>query len=207
MDRRGEPLIPKSPLPDLFGPQTGLWRDNFGRSDISETDPKDKELIQSLKEFGWPKELEAVHDEYGVSLPGGRREAVAKMLGIEPVIRVIKFGDGPAADAARAALKIASNVGTKPFTPEQRRRMATDLYGDGTKFSMPEIGKLLKVSVMTVSRDLRGLTDAKPPKEKGDLDPGKETKPDPTPEPSPVAEQPNHHLMGSPRIHRGTPTA
>jgi ADP-ribose pyrophosphatase YjhB (NUDIX family) len=55
----------------LTPPQTGLWADNFG------------------------------HGEYGVSLTGGCRSAVAKMLGIDPVIRVITFGDGPAADAQR----------------------------------------------------------------------------------------------------------
>jgi hypothetical protein len=59
--------------------------DNFGRGDIDEK--RDRELIASLRENGWPKGLEAIHDERGVSLAGGRREAVAKMLGIEPVIR------------------------------------------------------------------------------------------------------------------------
>ena len=105
-----EPLVQKSTLPDLFSPETGLWADNFGRGDIDEK--KDKELIQSLKNFGWPKGLEAIYDEHGVSLTGGRREAVAKMLGIEPAIRVVTFGDGPAADAQRTALKVASNLGS-----------------------------------------------------------------------------------------------
>ena len=184
--RNGEPLISKSqPLPDLFSPEAGLWNDNFGRGDI---DPKkDRELIQSLREFGWPKGLEAIHDERGVSLTGGRREAVARMPGIEPVIRVITFGDGPAADAQRAALKIASNLGGKPWSPEQRKQIAADLYGDGTKFSMEEVAKQLNVAISTVSRDLRGFADAKPPKSRGGR-PRKKSKGDPEPEPQPEPE-------------------
>ena len=80
----------------------------------------------------------------------------------------------------RAALAIASNVGAKPLiTAADRKKIAADLYGDGTKFSMTEIAELLKVSAMTVSRDLRGLTDVKPPKEKG----GRPSKPKPEPTP------------------------
>ncbi len=71
----GEPLVRTRVLPDPFTPQTGLWADNFGHGDIDEK--KDAELIRSLREFGWPKGLEAIHDEYGVSLTaaqGGRRQ-------------------------------------------------------------------------------------------------------------------------------------
>ena len=177
-----EPPEPPKPLPDLFSPEKGLWNDNFGRGDIDEK--TDAELIESLREFGWPKGLEAIHDEYGASLTGGRREAVAKMLGIEPVIRVIKFGDGPEADAERAKVKIASNVGGKGWSPEDRQRIAATLYGDGTEFTMAEIAKRFNVATKTISRDLSGLTNVKRDPKRGGRPPTpKPAKPAPKPEP------------------------
>ena len=56
--------------------------------------------------------------------------------------------------------------------------MAADLHGDGTKFTMAEIGSVLRVSAMQVSRDLRGLTDVKPPAQRGGRPP-KESAPQP----------------------------
>lgn len=184
-DNYGEPLIRKSPLPDLFHPETGLWKDNSRVSPHS----KIKELRQSMEATGWNPSLPAIADEHGVIIVGHGRLQVAKELGIEPVIVTRVFGDDPAGHAARTALAAASNVGASPLTAEDRRKHAEDLWGDGTRFTMTEIGKLLNVATKTISRDLSGLTSVKPPKERGGR-PRKETKPDPTPEPSPVAEQP-----------------
>jgi hypothetical protein len=63
--------------------------------------------------------------------------------------------------------------------------MAADLWGDGTRFTMEEIGKTLKVSTMTVSRDLRGLTCVKPTVAQQNRG-GRPRKPEPEPwEPKP----------------------
>lgn len=173
------PLVPKQVLPDLFGPETGLWRDN-----VRSAMPADsKDLALSMEAHGWIPHLPAIADENGVVIIGHRRLQVAAELGITPVMRTIAFGEGPAADAARAALAIASNIGSKPFTPEDRKKIAADLYLSG-KFTQTEIGKLLKVSAKTVSYDLRGFTQVKPPKERG----GRPRKPkateeEPTPPP------------------------
>ena len=189
--RNGEPLVRKSPLPDLFGPGTGLWVNNSRSIDPSEH----KDLRQSMQALGWLKHLPAIGcKRTEVIIVGHRRKAVAEALGIEPVIEWVDFGEGPAAEAAKAALAIASNRGGKPLSPADRTKIAADLYGDGnTKFTMQEIGKLLNVSAKTISYDLRGFTKVKPPKSRGGRPrnkPTPEPQPEPQPEPEPEPETP-----------------
>ena len=146
----GEPLVRARALPDLFTPETGLWANNV-RSFSAEGL---KELCESMGQLGWLPELPGVKDENDVIIVGHRRDAVAKELGIEPVFKTVHFGEGVAADAAKAALAIASNVGAEKISPADRKKIAADLYGSG--WSMAKIGELLKVAAITVSRDLRG---------------------------------------------------
>ncbi len=183
---RGEPLIRKRTLPDLFNPQTGAWREN-SRSADSKDDAKDEELLSSMEQFGWLPDLPAIRDENGVVIVGHRRLAVAAELGIKPVITTVNFGAGEDADARRAALAIASNLGGKPLSPADRKQIARTLYGDGTTtWTMTRIGKLLKVATKTISRDLSGLTDVKPDPKRG----GRPRKPPPAFMPPPFAELP-----------------
>ena len=180
----GELLIRGPVLPDLFSPKTGSWSENI-RSFEPE---KLKELRESMEQFGWLRELPGVKDENDVIIVGHRRDAVAKELGIEPVFKTVHFGEGVAADAAKAALAIASNVGAEKISPANRKKIAADLYGSG--WSMAGIGELLKVATMTVSRDLSRFNNVKPRPERGGR-PRK--KPEPKPEPideDTVAEQP-----------------
>ena len=58
----------------------------------------DSELSISLR-GGWDENLPAIKDEHGNLLVGNRRMAIAKRDGIDPVIKVVTFGDGPEADA------------------------------------------------------------------------------------------------------------
>ena len=159
-----EPLLPKTVPTDLFAPG-GKWANNSRSYDPA----KLGQLRESMQATGWSKHLPAIGDERTkdaenpVIIVGHRRIAVAEELGIEPVIKWVDFGDGPAAEAAKIALAIASNTGAENISPADRKKIAEDLYDDGTKFSMAEIGKILRVSTMTVSRDLSGLTSVKPP--------------------------------------------
>jgi ParB-like chromosome segregation protein Spo0J len=116
----------------------------------------DEELRESLKEFGWVKELPALADENGVVLVGNRRVRLAKELGIEPNIRTITFGNGDAADAERVRLAIASNIGGKPMSPKDRQRIARHLYGEH-QWTMQRIGDALNVTHKTISKDLAGF--------------------------------------------------
>ena len=197
VDRRGEPLIPKSPLPDLFDPQTGLWRDNIRNFKTEDL----KELRESMEQLGWLPHLPAVLDENGVVIAGHRRLEVARELGIAPVVKKITFGEGPAGEAERVALALGSNVGNEKISATDRKAIARTLYGSD-RYSMEKIGELLRVSAMTISRDLSGFnivkteTRGRPPK-----------KPEPRPNRRRSPSSRYHHLMGSPRIHRGTPTA
>jgi hypothetical protein len=80
---------------------------------------RDDELRASLK-GGWNKHLPAIKDEHGVVLVGNRRLKIANEIGIEPVIKVVEFGDGPEADAERIRLANVSNIGGAPLTAEDR---------------------------------------------------------------------------------------
>ncbi len=180
----GEPLVRARALPDLFTPETGLWADNVRSFSTQGL----KELRESMGQLGWLPELPGVKDENDVIIVGHRRDAVAKELGIEPVFKTVHFGEGVAADAAKAALAIASNVGAEKISPADRKKIAADLYGSG--WSMAKIGELLKVATMTVSRDLSRINNVKPRPERGGRPRKKpELKPEPIDEDT-VAAQP-----------------
>lgn len=173
-----QPLIRPRKLPDLFNPETGAWRDghrSFTTEDL-------KELRTSMETFGWLPHLPAIQDENEYVIVGRRRLAVAEELGIKPVVETVRFGEGQANDVKRAALALASNIGGEKISPTDRKKIAADLYY-GSHWSMPKIAELLKVSANTISRDLRGLTDVKPPDPKRG---GRPRKPDVDPKSEPI---------------------
>jgi hypothetical protein len=139
-------------LRDPFNPDEGA----FSKNTRWFTEDGLDELRESMRHFGWLKELPAYRDERGVVLIGHRRLAAAKDLGIEPIIRTLRLGNGDTADAARFALAIASNLGNKPLTAADRRRMAEYLYGE-RQWSQEQIAKTLMVSQATISNDLARL--------------------------------------------------
>src|SRR6516162_637549 len=108
----------------LFDPKTGAFAVN-----IRDIDGDDSELRESLKEFGWVKDFPALVDENGVVLVGHRRMKIAEEEKIEPVIKTLTIGNGDAVDAERVKLAIVSNIGSKPMTKEDRKRIAEHLYG------------------------------------------------------------------------------
>jgi ParB-like chromosome segregation protein Spo0J len=139
-----------------------LLADNI-RADV---DGDDEELRESLKGFGWVKELPALADEKGVVLAGNRRVRLAKELGIEPNIRTVNFGSGDAADAERVRLAIASNIGGKPMSPKDRERIARHLYEN--QWTMQRIADALNVTHKTISKDLAGFVpEVQTPRPKG----------------------------------------
>lgn len=111
------------------------------------------DLRTSLKEHGWINEAPAFVDEDGVVLNGNTRLALAKELGIEPVIKMVHLGQGEEADARRLALSIGLNMGQNSLTPNDRKRIAEHLY---TKkgWTMERVGEALNVDKATISRDL-----------------------------------------------------
>jgi len=113
----------------------------------------DTELRDSLKSFGWVKEFPALADENGVVLVGNRRMKIAKELGIEPVLETVNFGKGDAADAERFRLAITSNIGFQQMTADDRKRIATHLYGT-QEWTMQRIAEALGTTHKTVSKDL-----------------------------------------------------
>ena len=181
----GQPLILKQKLPDLFNPQTGKWRENirsYDRESLADT-----ELFKSMQQFGWLPEFPAIKDENGVILVGHRRLDVAEMLNITPVVRTVHYGEGEAADARRTRVALGSNLGAEKISPADRKKIAEELAL--ARWTLAEIGNLLRVSTMTVSRDLRGLTGVKLP-ERGGRPRKQEPAPEPVskPVPEPVAE-------------------
>jgi ParB-like chromosome segregation protein Spo0J len=150
------PLFPKPVMAGLFDPETGAFADN-----IRTPNPEGyKELRESMEALGWVSQFPAIQDENGVVIVGHRRLTVAEELGIEPKISTMTFGDGEAADARRAKVAIASNIGFEKLSPADRKAIAAQMYGSG--WSMAKIADALQVATMTVSRDLRGLTGVKP---------------------------------------------
>jgi ParB-like chromosome segregation protein Spo0J len=136
----------------------------------------DTELKQSLKQFGWNEHLPALVDENDVTLVGHRRLRLAKQLGIEPVIKKIKFGSGDTADAERVKLAIASNIGGQPLSRNDRKHIAEHLYGK-REWTMESIAKALNVSQQQVSKDLTGLQlSSKPSRPKGGRPKGRRRK-------------------------------
>jgi len=136
----------------LFDPMSGPFSENIRKShagdDLSE-------LRESMRELGWVEAFPALVDERGVVLVGHRRLKVAEELGIDPEPHkvTVKLGTGKEADVQRLRLALASNIGSRPMTPADRKHIAAILYGDG--WSMPKIGEALRVAAMTVSRDLQ----------------------------------------------------
>ena len=159
---QADPLPKSSILKAPFDPKTGIFRDNIrlpGDDDLTE--------LRELMKFGWSDQFPAIVDENGVVLVGHRRLKAAKELGIEPVIKKLHFGSGPAADAEQFKVAFVSNMGGKPFTKEDRKRFAEYLYGE-QEFTMSRIAEALQVSVNTIHHDLKGFFEIeKPPRPKG----------------------------------------
>lgn len=136
-------------LKDPFNPKSGEFAENI-RSIVGSDDT---ELSQSMEQFGWVKELPAIADENGVVIVGHRRLRIAKQLQIVPVIQTIEFGSGDEADAERLKIAIASNLGSKAMTADDRKRIATYLYGK-REWTMARIASALNVAERTISRDI-----------------------------------------------------
>jgi ParB-like chromosome segregation protein Spo0J len=140
----------KMSLRDPFNPQTGEFAKNIrGEGDLSD-------LRESMALHGWVEEFPALMDERAVVLVGHRRMAVAKELGIAPVIKKLTLGLGDAADAKRLQLALVSNIGAKPLTAADRQRIAEYLYGE-REWTMQRIAEALGVGFSTVQRDLGNL--------------------------------------------------
>jgi ParB-like chromosome segregation protein Spo0J len=164
---RGDRIAPiidvHKQLRDPFDPNSGVFANNIRK--FVKTD--NVELRQSMEQFGWLEEFPAIRDERGVVLVGHRRIAVAKELGIEPVIKDVRLGFNDAADAKRFGLAIASNIGAKAFSADDRKRIAEYLYSEH-EWTMEKIGKALSVSKMTISKDLESCKPTlQPPRPKG----------------------------------------
>lgn len=152
---------PDSKFGDAFNPMSGPFSDNI-REELGDL----TQLRESMKAWGWLPEHPALADERGVVLVGHRRIKVAKELGIEPVIKTIKMGFGDAADAERFRLAIGSNLGAKKLSPNDRKRIAQQLYG--ADWRMEQIAEALTVTHKTISRDLEGFVPmSKPHRPKG----------------------------------------
>jgi ParB-like chromosome segregation protein Spo0J len=130
-----------------------LLTDNIRVDDARDDD----ELRASLKTLGWISSFPAIKDERGVVLVGHRRLRIAAEEKIEPKVDVLILGDGDAADADRVKIALASNIGGKPLTPKDRRRIAEHLYGE-REWTMERIGAALGVSHQTIGRDLGNLS-------------------------------------------------
>lgn len=191
-ERRSIARVVSSKLGDPFNPLKDGWavnvRHNPDRDDLTE-------LIDSMREFGWLPEFPAIQDERGVILVGHRRLKVADQLGIEPQVKSITFGQGDEADARRAKLAIASNIGAKPLTPTDRAAIAEYLYEE-RGWTMTRIGEALRVSTMQISRDLASCNPGlKPPRPKGGRPKGSGGRSKRTPENQSFVEA-NHVAFG-----------
>ena len=124
----------------------------------------DDELRTSLQQNGWLLHLPAIKDENGRIVVGNRRMKIAADLGIKPVVELVHFGSGLAADAERIKLAVGSNLGRHDNT--DRKRLAAYLYEQG--LTQARIAEALGVKQNTISRDLEGLSMMdKPPRPKG----------------------------------------
>jgi hypothetical protein len=182
----------QSKFRDPFNPlKADGFADNIrgnGKDDLTE-------LSGSLQTFGWMKEFPAIQDERGVTLVGHRRLKVAEELGIEPVVKTMVLGQGDEADAYRLRLAIASNLGSKPFSEADKRRMAEYLYGE-KGWTMVRIGEAIMVSVSQVSRILDGFpVPGKPPRPQGGRPKGSTGRSKRTPENRDFVEA-NHVAFG-----------
>jgi len=191
----------------LFDPKTGAFAGN-----IRDIGGDDSELRESLKEFGWVNEFPALVDENGVVHVGHRRMKIAKEENIEPAIKNLNLGKGDAADAKRLRLAIISNIGSKPMTREDRKRIAEHLYGERA-WTMERIAEALNVAQSTITEDLRDLSTVDKsnhaktktnPKGAGRPKGSRSKKPDLAPAakepPSPLAPEPQHAPPISPPV-------
>jgi ParB-like chromosome segregation protein Spo0J len=138
-------------LRDPFNPQTGEFAKNIrGEGDLSD-------LRESMALHGWIEEFPALADECDIVLVGHRRLAVARELGIAPVVKKLTLGSGDAADAKRFQLALVSNIGAKPLTAADRQRIAEYLYG-GREWTMQRIAEALNVAQSTITEDLSNLS-------------------------------------------------
>jgi hypothetical protein len=151
------------PAPDIyaqlrnpFDPMSGAFSENI-RIDLGDL----TELRQSMTAWGWidrPQFRALGNARTKVVLIGHRRIAVAKELGIEWEKHVdwIDVGDGDGADAERFKLAIASNIGAKPLSPNDRKRIAAHLKIE-QGWSQAAIAEALNINQATVSRDLGSI--------------------------------------------------
>lgn len=116
----------------------------------------DDELRESLQRWGWVREFPAIDDERGMRLVGNRRTRIANELGIAPVVTVVKLGSGDAADAERFKLAFVSNIGAKPLTAADRKRIAIYLYAQRS-WTQQRIGEALGVGQQAAGRYLEGI--------------------------------------------------
>ena len=186
--RDGQPLIRKSVLGDPFNPETGMFANN-----IRTPNPEGYGgLRESMEEFGYLPGHPVVKDENGVTIAGHRRETVAAELGLTPDVLVHRFGFGDGADAQRLKVALGSNTGFEPISQADRQKIALFLY-QSKGWKMARVAEALNVTAMTISRDLRNLTDVKSDQPKRgrprkNPKPINEPKPEPAPEPEPVEE-------------------
>jgi DNA-binding CsgD family transcriptional regulator len=122
---------------------------------IRTTKVLDDTALREALRGGWDKALPAIKDEFDNLLVGNRRMKIALKEGIEPVIKVVKFGTGPDAEAARIRLANVSNIGGAPLTVEDRQRQAERLAKSG--LVQEEIAQMLGVSQSTIRDDLRNF--------------------------------------------------
>jgi hypothetical protein len=144
-------------LQNAFSPISGAFAANI-RDDIGDL----SELRESMKAWGWIDQpsFRALGDaRTKVVLIGHRRITVAKELGIDwhRHIDWIDIGDGDAADAIRFKLAIASNIGSKKLSPNDRKRIAQHLYGE-KEWTQERIADALNVAQSTVAKDLGELS-------------------------------------------------
>src|SRR5262249_61873000 len=90
-----------------------------------------------------------------------RRMKVPWKLNIETKIKKLPLGKGETADAQRLKLAIVSNIGFKPMTREDRKRLAEHLYGE-REWTIERIAEALNVVHSTIVKDLKGFV---PPKQ------------------------------------------
>ena len=138
-------------LRDPFNPHNGAFAENIRA--LGKDDPA--ELRESMREFGWIKELPALADERGSIIVGHRHIAVAEELGITKNITKITFGFGDEADASRVRLALASNLGGKPLNKADRKKIAEHLYVD-VGWTVAAIAEAITVSAQQVSDYLQG---------------------------------------------------
>ena len=164
-------------------PDVGVFSNNI-RIELGNLD----ELRDSMKAWGWiaQPQFRALGDRRSkIVLIGHRRIAVAEELNIDwqQHIDWIDIGDGDAADVERFKLAIASNIGSRGLTPNDRKRIAAHLKLEHG-WSQQKIAAALVVSQRQISTDLRELEVAsnskrgRPRKTAPDPDTKPETKPE-----------------------------